>query len=315
MASHTIQNRVLVAGGTGTIGKSLVPKLIKAGYRVILLTRKKTIPADTDQCCYRHWNPNGEVMDSSLLEGVHAIINLAGSGVMDKRWTSAFKTEILQSRVRAAEWLIAGLKKHSHQVDTWINASAIGWYGPDREPHQPFVETDAPYPDFLGNTCVAWEKSCDAVESMGIRLAKLRIGIVLSPDGGAFSEFAKPLRFRVAPILGTGSQMISWIHVQDLCGIIIHLMKHENLNGIFNAVAPHPTTNRDLMLKLANILHGMFFIPVKVPAFVLKIMLGESSIEILKSTTISADKILKSGFEFQFPKLESAIPSLINPSS
>jgi uncharacterized protein (TIGR01777 family) len=315
MASHTTQNRVLVAGGTGTIGKSLVPQLIKAGYRVVLLTRKKLLPADTEQCCYRYWNPNGEAMDPTLLEGVHTIINLAGSGVMDQRWTSAFKTEILQSRVRAAEWLIAGLKKHTHRVQTWINASAIGWYGPDREPHQPFVETDAPYPDFLGNTCVAWENSTSTVESMGIRVAKLRIGIVLSPDGGAFAEFVKPLRFRVAPILGAGSQMISWIHVQDLSRIVIHLMEHENLNGIFNAVAPHPVTNQQLMLKLANRLYGKVFIPVKVPAFVLKIMLGESSIEILKSTTVSADKILKSGFEFQFQKLEAAIPSLINPSS
>jgi uncharacterized protein (TIGR01777 family) len=315
MTSSTIQNRVLIAGGTGTIGKSLVPELIKAGYRLVLLTRKKKVPADTEQCCYRYWNPTGEAMDSNLLEGVHTIINLAGSGVMDQRWTSAFKKEILQSRVRTAEWLIAGLNKHSHQVQTWINASAIGWYGPDREPHQPFVETDAPYPDFLGNTCVAWENSTNIVESMGIRVAKLRIGIVLSPHGGAFAEFVKPLRFRVAPILGSGSQMISWIHANDLSRIIIHLMEHRNLNGIFNAVAPHPVTNRQLMLTLANMMYGKVFIPINVPAFALKIMLGESSIEILKSTTVSADKILKTGFEFQFQKLEAAIPSLINPSS
>ncbi len=315
MESTLIHNRVLISGGTGTIGKSLVPQLIKAGYQVILLTRKKPVWQDTDQCCYRHWNPNGEAMDASLLEGVHTIINLAGSGVMEKRWTTTFKAEILQSRVRAAEWLIDGLKKHNHQVRTWINASAIGWYGPDRESKRPFVETDAPYSDFLGNTCVAWEKSCDAVESMGIRVAKLRIGIVLSAHGGAFAEFVKPLRFRIAPILGTGQQKISWIHVQDLCGIILHLMQHEKLNGVFNAVAPNPVTNRELMLTLANMLHGKVFIPIRVPAFVLKIMLGESSIEILKSTTVSAEKILKSGYVFQYSKLETSIPSLINLSS
>jgi uncharacterized protein (TIGR01777 family) len=153
------------------------------------------------------------------------------------------------------------------------------------------------------------------VEAMGIRVAKLRIGIVLSPHGGAFAEFIKPLRFRIAPILGSGSQMISWIHVHDLSRILIHLMENVGMKGVFNAVAPHPVTNRQLMMTLANMLHGKTFIPIKVPGFFLKIMLGESSIEILKSTTVSADKILNSGFEFQYPKLETAIPSLINPAS
>ena len=309
-----IIRKILITGGTGTVGKSLVKHLTNEGHTVVLLTRKSTLPADQKNILYRHWDPETPYTDADLLSGVDTIINLAGSGVMDKRWTEAYKTEILKSRVRAAECLTEGLKKYPHQVNTWINASAIGWYGPDKQDGKAFIETDPHYPDYLGETCLAWESSTKEVESMGIRVVKLRIGIVLSTFGGALKEFLTPLKFRVASILGNGNQKISWIHVDDLCNMILFMLSQTELNGIFNAVSPNPVSNRALMLALARYKFDHRFIPMHVPAFLLNIILGESSIEVLKSTTVSAAKISGTGYHYLYPTLEEAIPSLINPS-
>ena len=159
------------------------------------------------------------------------------------------------------------------------------------------------------------EESITTAEIMGIRVCKLRTGIVLSNDGGALVEFKKPLRMGIAAILGNGKQMISWIHIEDLCRMFIHAVENPKLNESFNAVAPYPVSNKTLTLTLAKLIRGRFFIPMHVPSFILKLMLGESSIEVLKSTTVSSDKIKSTGFTFYYPSIEAALKELISPSS
>ena len=188
-----------------------------------------------------------------------------------------------------------------------VSASAIGWYGKDKQEGHFFKENENADPAFLGKVCKEWEESIEPATTMGIRVVKLRTGIVLSEAGGAYPEFKSSLKFGIASILGTGKQMISWIHIDDLCRQYIFALENDTLVGSYNAVAPKPVNNKTMTLAIAKIVKGTFFIPVHVPQFVLNIMLGERSIEILKSARVSSDKIKSAGFTFLYPTVEAAI--------
>ena len=192
-----------------------------------------------------------------------------------------------------------------------MSASAIGWYGEDPViPNpKPFTEIDNADESFLGETCKQWEASIEPVIEQNIRLVKLRTGIVLSNDGGALKEFKKPLRFGITAILGNGRQMVSWIHIDDLVQVYLYALQNENMKGVYNAVAPNPVPNRKLILQMGKRIKGSFFIPVHVPSLVLEFVLGDMSIEILKSTTVSCDKVLAAGFSFLYPTIGSALLS------
>ena len=296
-----------ITGGTGTIGRTLGQFLLDKGHQVIVLCR--AVPKNKQKGIqYALWNPYKRELDATSLANTEYLINLAGAGVADKRWTSSRKQEIAESRIASGETLVQFLQTKPNVVKGIISMSAIGWYGPDRG--KIFSEEDPAYDDFLGATCKAWEQSIAPVSALGKRLVTLRTGIVLTKEGGALPEFTKPVQFGVAPILGSGKQMISWIHVQDLCRMIEWGMEHEEIKGIFNAVSPHPVNNKTMMLTIARILRGRFFIPIPVPAFVLKLMLGEMSIEVLKSATASSKKAEDAGFAFRFDQLEKALEDL-----
>jgi uncharacterized protein (TIGR01777 family) len=306
---------ILITGGTGLVGKRLTHHLIAEGHNVIILTRKipNTIPAQGVQ--YALWNVAEQTIDEIAVQKAQYIIHLAGAGVVDKFWTDAYKNEIIQSRTQSSALLIKAIEKQNHQLKAVISASAIGWYGADprhiENGWKGFTENTLPDESFLGNTCKQWEDSIEPVTQWGIRLAKLRIGIVLSNDGGALAEFKKPLKFGVAGIIGSGQQMVSWVHIDDLCKLFLHAIKNEVLQGSYNAVAPEPVSNKTLTLTLAKAMKGKWFLPMHVPPFALKILMGESSIEVLKSTTVSSRKIEQTGFVFQYPTIESAIQQLI----
>ena len=174
-----------------------------------------------------------------------------------------------------------------------------------------FTEATKPDGDFLGETCRLWEESIEPVNALGIRLVIYRIGIVLSRDGGALEAFSKPLRLGIAAVMGNGRQVISWIHIEDLCRLFIYALENEKLKGSYNAVAPIPVTNKAFILKLAHTMRGRFFIPLHVPVFILKLMLGQRSIEVLKSATLSSKKISREGFTFCYPSVEAALLELI----
>ena len=306
---------VLISGGTGMVGRQLTKHLLKKGYQVIILTRKIPFLKDANpNISYALWNVADQTIDSEAVQKASCLIHLAGAGVVDKKWTKVYKDEIANSRTQSSALIIKALSNHTHSIKTIISASAIGWYGEDPSPNaKGFVEIDLAAKGFLGETCKKWEQSIEPVEKMGIRLVKLRIGIVLSNDGGALAEFKKPIQFGVAGILGTGNQMISWIHIDDLCRLFIEGIENEQLAGTYNAVAPLPVSNKELTIELAHQIKGKFYIPLHVPKFILKIMMGERSIEILKSTTVNCEKIKKTGFTFLYPSIKAALHQLAHP--
>jgi uncharacterized protein (TIGR01777 family) len=325
---------IMITGGTGTVGKRLTEMLLSKGYSVIIVGRGEhskgsstSKPSNSSSAFnqtnlrYAQWNIDAQTIDESAIQQADYIIHLAGAGVADKRWSDARKKEIADSRINSCALIVKALSSIPNKVKGVISASAIGWYGPDNQlddegnastglDKRGFTEAANPYPDFLGNTCKAWEDSIAPVKAFGKRLVILRTGIVLSNQGGALVEFKKPLLFKTAAILGSGKQMISWIHVDDLCNQYIYAIENEQMNGVYNAVAPHPVSNQSLTIELAKKICGSFYIPFYVPAFVLKIALGEMSIEVLKSATVSSHKIEAAGFHFQYPSIHDALNQL-----
>lgn len=309
---------VLISGGTGLIGSHLTNHLKERGFHIIILSRHKNLSSSDPQISYSHWSVKDKIIDPEVVKKADHIIHLAGAGVIDKKWTNEYKKLIVDSRTKSAELIIDCLKENDHNVKTFVSASAIGWYGEDPKPlvrNEGFIETDLPSNDFLGETCVSWEASTEPVTALGIRLVKLRTGIVLTNKGGALKEYKTPVKFGVAPVLGSGKQIVSWIHIDDLCRMYSEAIDNDYLHGSYNAVAPAPVTQKDLILILGEKMRNKFFIPVYVPAFILKIIFGKRSIEILKNATVSDKKIKATGFTFLFPSIESAIDDLVaNPS-
>jgi uncharacterized protein (TIGR01777 family) len=302
---------ILVTGGTGLIGNALSQMLTQQGHHVIVLTRT---PRGAGQA---HWDPSTGAIDADAIRQADYIVHLAGAGVADKRWSDKRKKVIEESRVSGCATIVKALQAIPNKIRAVISSSAIGWYGPDPSiPNpQPFEETAPPDTDFLGETCRLWEEAIAPVESLGKRLVIIRTGIVLSQKGGALREFMKPVKLGVAAILGGGRQMVSWIHIDDLCRLYLHAIEKESWHGPYNGVAPNPVDSRTLTLALARRLKGRYFVPVYIPAFFLKIALGEMSIEVLKSSTISANKARSAGFQFLYPGIEAALDQLTNHSS
>lgn len=295
---------VLITGGTGMIGQALTKTLLVKDYRVIILTRGKSLSSAGHKLSYAAWDINRQTIDPGSIAAADHIIHLAGANVAEKRWIQKRKKEIIDSRIRSAELLVRSIKEIPNSIRSVVTASGIGWYGPDpATPNpRPFTEDDPAYPDFLGQTCKQWEESLVPVTQLGKRLVRLRTGVVVSKEGGVVKEFLKPLRFGLATILGNGKQVMSWIHIDDLVRIYIDAIENEAMNGVYNAVAPEPVTNKTFVLQLARA-HQKFYIPFYVPAFVLRTVLGEMSIEVLKSATVSGEKIVATGFKFEYEKL------------
>ena len=305
---------ILITGGTGLIGTALTPMLLSKGYEVIILTRQPD-QKNTGAVKYANWNVESGTIDKDAIARADYIIHLAGTNVGEKRWTKKRKKEILDSRKKSGELIIKALIEIPNKVQCVLTASGIGWYGPDTKisKQKGFNENDPHSNDFLGEVCEQWEESLKPVVALDKRLIIFRQGIVLSKEGSAFTEFKKPLKFGIAAILGNGKQVLSWIHIEDLCRMYIYGLE-KKISGVFNAVAPQVVSNKNFTLQLAKKLRGEFFIPVYVPSFALKIVLGELSIEVLKSATVNDEKIKSTGFQFLYPSAEAALNNLITSS-
>lgn len=304
---------VLITGGTGMIGRRLTQLLIEKGYEVIILSRQSSVVnREESKVSFANWDMDQQTIDEKAIAKADHIIHLAGAGVADKRWSEKRKQEIVNSRTQSSGLIVKALTDYPNKIKTVVSSSAIGWYGPDTEKslQHGFSEDAIADTAYLGETCRLWEASIEPVTRLGKRLVKLRTGIVLSNEGGAFVEFKKPLKAGIASILGSGKQVISWIHVDDLCRMFISAIENETMSGAYNAVAPNPVTNQYLTIALAKEMRGKFYIPVYVPSFVLKIMLGELSIEVLKSANVSCRKMQLTGFDFTYPTVEDAIAQL-----
>ena len=308
---------VLITGGTGLIGNALTKELINKGYGVIILSRHAAKKNQGDsKKTFANWDVKNATIDKEAIQKADHIIHLAGANVAGERWSDKRKTEIRESRIKSGELLVKALKEIPNKIQTVISASAIGWYGADPQiPNpKPFVETNGASSDFLGATCKLWEASISPVVELGKRLVILRTGIVLDVAGGAYPEFRRTLKFGIASILGSGKQIISWIHIDDLVRIYIEAIENKSLEGPFNAVAPKPVSNEYLVKEMAKVKGGPY-ITVQVPSFALKVILGEMSVEVLKSATVSSQKIEKSGYSFLFPNIETALFNLNKKAS
>ena len=305
--------RVIITGGTGLIGKRLSQMLIEKGYEVIVFSHQEKGGKTKEGAIIKKWDINKGEIDKDAIAQADYLVHLAGANVAEKRWTEKRKQEIIDSRTKSSALLIQAMRETPNQIKAVISASAIGWYGEDTvtSKREGFHEDAPASSDFLGYTTRLWEESITPVSALGKRPVILRTGIVLSTKGGALVEFIKPLKLGVATALGKGSQMVSWIHIDDICRLYLYAIENNHLAGAYNAVAPSPVTNKELVTALANEMKGKKFISLSVPSFVLKLMLGEMSVEILKSATVSSKKTEQSGFAFLYPDIKSALHDLI----
>lgn len=301
---------VIITGGTGLVGTALTHALLKEGYAVTVLTRNiQKHPARIKGVQYATWNPQSGEIDTTIFSTADYIVNLAGANIAEKRWTKKRKREILESRVQSAQLLVKALKEIPNHIKAVISASAIGWYGIDKNTSIAFKESDPPANDFFGTTCKEWEAAIAPVAELGKRLVIFRNGIVLSNEGGAYPKLKQSFKFKVAAILGSGKQIISWVHVQDLVNMYLLALRDERLRGVYNAVAPSPVSYKGLLTTIGA-QKNIRYICLPVPEFMLKLALGEVSGEVLKSTTVSSEKIRSAGFQFLYPTIKAAIQQL-----
>jgi uncharacterized protein (TIGR01777 family) len=291
---------VLIGGGSGLIGTRLTEMLLQKGHQVRHLGRK---PSDVkhNQVKAFEWDIHRQTIDERAFDGVDIVINLAGANISGHRWTRAYKRELLLSRTGSTRLIANCLKQRTVR---FIAGSAIGYYGFGDDGHL-FTEMDPVGSDFMAQLTEEWEKAAEQVKNV----AYIRTGIVISSHGGAVEEMAKPIKLYVGSPLGSGKQIVSWIHLDDECGIIMHVIDN-NLSGTFNAVAPEPVSNEKITKEIAKRLHKPLWAP-NVPAFVLKIVLGDMSESVVNGSRVSSEKIRSTGFQFKYPTIESALDNVV----
>lgn len=295
--------KVLITGATGLIGSELVSLLLKNGIHIHYLTTSESKIQHETQYRGFLWHPEQGEIDVHCIEGVDAIIHLAGASV-SKRWTDAYKEEILESRVVSANLLFTLLKNNPHTVKHFISASAIGIYPDSFEKvySEDNVEADG---SFLGKVVSKWEEVADHFSQLGITVAKIRTGLVLSGKGGMLKELTGPIKFGLGAAFGSGNQIQSWIHLRDLVGIYHFVLMH-HLEGVYNAVAPYPVSQKQLIKQIADTLNVRYFLP-GIPKFIMQAMLGDMQELLYSSQNVSAKKIIGEGYQFRYLSLEKAL--------
>ena len=296
----------LIAGGSGFVGKALCQLLLSQGHKAIVLTTQKNKLSKDNLVQYVYWNTRQHKIEMEASDTSFHVINLAGAGIADKRWTASRKIELLQSRLDPLHTLLIAAKQKRFHIEHLVSASAIGYYGNQT---QLCNETTTGDDSFLSKICQAWEDATLPFEELQIPVAKVRLGIVLGNGRGAFKELMAPLPYKLAAIPGSGKQIYSWIHIEDACRIFYNLSQ-QHQNGVFNAVAPHPATIDNLIDEMRY--YYPSWLRFHVPEFLLKFILGEMAIEVTKSTKVSSRKIEDIGFNFHFPTLQEAVKNLIS---
>lgn len=299
--------KILITGATGLVGKELIRLLIFKNIQVNYLTTRKTALHSIPNCKGFYWNPKKNEIDVKCINGVDKIIHLAGASVA-KRWTESYKKEILSSRVQTTKTLYNLLKNASHSVTQIVSASAIGIYKDSFETLYD-EESVAFGTGFLAEVVKLWEAEIDQFSELNIIVSKLRIGLVLSENGGALSELVKPIKIGFGSSIATGNQMVSWVHIKDLAEMFLHVITH-NFEGVYNATAPNSVTNKELTNAIAHQLDKPLFLP-NIPKIVMRLILGEMHTMICDSQNVSSRKIQSTGFHFRYNDIQTALKSLL----
>ncbi|GLB53859.1 NAD-dependent epimerase [Neptunitalea chrysea] len=300
--------RVLITGATGLIGGQIVKACLAQGFRVNYLTTRKDKIKDELNLKGYYWNPESGDIDQDCFSNVSVIIHLAGANIA-KRWTASYKEKIVKSRTSTTSLLYASLVKTKNtSVKQLISASAIGIYPSSFT--DVYHEENALIDDsFLGEVVEDWENTVDAFKMLNIKVSKIRTGLVLSNSGGFLKPSVTSVKMFLGAPLASGNQWQSWVHINDLVGIYMHLLKNEK-EGVYNGVAPNPVTNKEMTREIAKILKKPFY-PIGVPKFLLKLILGEMSCLVICSQNVSADKVLEEGYVFEFTDLKDALVDLL----
>jgi uncharacterized protein len=298
---------VVVTGASGLIGTALKGALEKAGHRMVAMTRSQ--PAGDAV----HWDPDRGQIDAGGLEGVGAVVHLAGEGIGNKRWNEEHKDRVKNSRIRGTGLLAETLAKLDKGPKVLVSGSAVGYYG-DRG-DEVLTESSRPGSDFLAGVCTAWEAATAPAEAAGIRVAHIRTGIVLSGRGGVLPKMLLPFKFGAGGKLGSGRQWMSWIALEDEVGAIVHLLGEDTPSGPFNLTAPNPVTNLEMTKAIGTALHRPTLLPA--PAFALKTALGAEMAEelLLVSQRALPTRLLDSGFTFRHPELGEALRVALGETS
>ena len=300
--------RFLIAGATGLIGKRLLSVISDRKHELSILTTNKDLNKPNDYFNVFYWNPELGIIDENCVNGVDVIINLAGSPIA-QLWTRNAKKSILESRVKSIELLNkAILNNKASSIKQFICASAIGLYKSDsniihNEKSKDFSNS------FLADTVIKWENACDIFKSSNINVVKIRIGLVLSLKGGLLKPIVMSSKFFAGTWFGKGLNIYSWIHVSDVVRAILFLVE-KNSSGIYNLVAPNPVNSKSFMLDISNKLNRRIILP-SIPLKLIKMLTGKMSELLIFSQNVSCEKIIKEGFEYEFPDLNTAIENLL----
>lgn len=306
--------RVVIAGGSGFLGSALADRLIADGHHVVVLSREAEGSSDNSNLRAVRWTPNGSTGEwAGEIDGADAVVNLAGAGIADKRWTGARKDLLLRSRVDSTRSLASAMRTVKARPPVFIQASAIGFYG-SYDNGGEFDEGSSPGSDFLAGLCVAWEAEAHPIAALGSRVAIVRSGIVLSTKGGALAKMLPPFRFFVGGRIASGRQSMSWIHLDDWVGLVMWAISTPAATGVFNATAPNPVSNAELSRAIGRALHRPNWAPV--PAIVLRAMFGEMADDMLiRGQRVVPRRSLELGYHFRHDQVAEAISSAVTSTA
>lgn len=295
--------KLVVTGATGFIGSALCSRLLQRGHNLTLLTRHTPPDASTPAKTWRHWTPGTPGDWEASLDGADGVINLVGEPIAARRWTEGQKRRIRSSRIEATQSIVDGIAKAQRKPLFLLNGSAVGYYGPHGD--EIVTEETAPGTDFLSSVCLAWEEEAKKAEPIGLRVLRLRTGIVLAPGGGALAKMVPPFKLFVGGPLGSGAQWMSWIHLEDEIDLILHLIENPQTAGPVNATAPNPVKMKDFCQTLGKVMGRPSWAPV--PDFALRLKFGEMADMLLtgqRAVPIAAQKL---GYQFHYANLSDAL--------
>lgn len=306
-------SRVVIAGGSGYLGRALTARLAREGHDVVVLTRPGSKATEhspnSDRIRFADWTPDGTTAGwAAEVAAADVVVNLAGAGIADRRWSESRKRELVNSRIQSTRSLVAAIREAEQRPSLFVQASAIGYYGLF-EDGPALDESSPPGDDFFANLCVAWEREAQPVQQFDCRLVTIRSGIVLSKDGGALKKMMLPFRFFAGGPLGSGRQQMSWIHRDDWIGLVAWAIRLPLVTGPVNATAPNPVANWEFSRTLGRAMRRPSWAPV--PGFVLKLIVGElAEVALLRGQRVLPSRAQELGFTFRYPELKAALAAI-----